>query len=242
MTFLGPLALLFSGKIDFTADYRTANRESAQLAPDPREYKDAIIQIYSALAFNWRGLFAVHTWIAVKPKDASHYVVYQVIGWRLLHKLPPLAVMSDLPDRNWFNQKPQVLVDIRGKAAEDLIPKIIKAAENYPDGHQYLTWPGPNSNTFTAYIARSVPELGVALPSNAIGKDFLIGNTFFAQAPSGTGYQFSFYGLLGLLLSKKEGLEVNVLGLVYGLNPYNLSVKLPGFGEISFLPRGAKHR
>jgi uncharacterized protein DUF3750 len=71
-----------------------------------------------------------------------------------------------------------------------MIDKICAAVARYPYPHEYRAWPGPNSNTFTAYIARQVPELGLDLPSNAVGKDFLPGGALFAAAPSGSGFRF----------------------------------------------------
>jgi hypothetical protein len=232
LTLIGPSYILLSHQIDFSADYRTANRASAHLAPDPKATSEAIIQAYSARAFNWRGVFATHNWIAVKPKNARAYTVYQVIGWRLYYGLPSLAIEKDIPDRYWFNQKPDLILDVRGEAAEKLIPKIQQAAKSYPYPNNYELWPGPNSNTLPAYIARKVPELHLALPSTAIGKDFLPHFSFFAKAPSGTGYQFSFFGLVGILLAKKEGLEINILGAVYGVKIHPFAILLPGIGSI----------
>jgi hypothetical protein len=231
LTFAGPLAVALSGKIDFRADYRTANRDSSHIAPGPNTTPDAVIQVYSARAFNWRGLFAVHTWIAVKPKDAKQYTVYQVVGWRLLRNLPPVVAMQDIPDRNWFDQKPTIILDIRGKEAEAIIPNMAAAVQSYPYPHSYLTWPGPNSNTFTAYIGRQIPKMQLTLPSNALGKDFLPDSIFVARTPSGTGYQISIYGVLGIALAVREGLEINFLGLVYGFSPVTRTIKLPGFGD-----------
>lgn len=231
LTFLGPLTILLSGKVDFKADYRTAKRDSAKIAPNPDKAKEAIIQVYAARTFNWRGIFAVHTWVAVKDKDAKEYTTYQVIGWRLYRNLSPLVIMSDVPDRLWFNQKPDLILDIRGIQAEQLIPKIKQAVADYPKANDYSYWPGPNSNSFTAFIGRNVPELQLTLPSNAVGKDYLF-DQFFARTPSGTGYQFSINGIFGISLAYKEGFEINILGLVYGINPLTLSIKLPGFGDI----------
>jgi len=235
LTFVGPLTILLSGAIDFKADYRTANRASAQIAPDPTLVKEAVIQVYSARTFNWRGLFSVHTWIAIKSKDASHYTTYQLIGWRLYSNLPPLVSLADVPDRIWFNQTPAIVLDIRGSKAENLIPQIEKAVSDYPRPNDYHYWPGPNSNSFTAYIGRNVPGLQLTLPSNAVGKDYLFGR-FIAKTPSGTGYQFSVNGLFGVAIGLKEGLEINILGLVYGISPLTLTLKLPGFGDIHFWP------
>jgi len=231
LTFTGPLVLIVSGKIDFAADYRTANRVSAGIAPNPLKFSDAIVQVYQARAFNWRGIFSVHTWLAIKEKNAPHYMVYQIVGWRYFRNLPPLIIEKDFPDRFWFDQAPTVIYEATGKKAESIIPKIISAAARYQFSNEYRTWPGPNSNTFPAYIAREIPEMKLVLPSNAIGKDYLT-NGFFSCTPSHTGYQISFYGVLGILIAVDEGIEFNFLGLVYGFSPKMMILKLPGFGDI----------
>ena len=82
-------------------------------------------------------------------------------------------------------------------------------------------------------MLRQVPELRVDLPAHAIGKDYL-GAHVFARPPSGTGAQASIFGVLGLLAAPEEGLEVNVLGLTFGLDPSDLALKLPLVGSIGF--------
>src|SRR5262245_28824172 len=74
--------LTFSGQLG-AADWRSASREPAGLAPDPATTPEAVVQVYSARAWSWRGWFGVHTWIAVKPAHASKFTVHEVIGWRL---------------------------------------------------------------------------------------------------------------------------------------------------------------
>jgi len=59
----------------------------------------------------------------------------------------------------------------------------------------------------------------------------------FARPPSGTGAQASIFGVLGLLAATEEGLEVNVLGLTFGLDPSDLALKLPLVGSITCLDR-----
>ncbi|MBI3113150.1 MAG: DUF3750 domain-containing protein, partial [Rhodospirillales bacterium] len=56
---------------------------------------------------------------------------------------------------------------------------------------------------------------------------------FVARAPSGTGYQISLFGVLGVLLGVEEGIEINVLGLTFGIDPLDLAVKLPMAGRIA---------
>jgi hypothetical protein len=102
--------------------------------------------------------------------------------------------------------------------------QVRTAVASYPYPNTYRPWPGPNSNTFLAHIARQVPELAIQLPSNAVGKDFLPGGGLFAAAPSGSGFQVSVYGLAGIMLAAREGLEVN---LSFGVDPARPALKLP---------------
>ena len=50
-----------------------------------------------------------------------------------------------------------------------LKPRIETAITEYPYPNRYHVWPGPNSNTFVAFVLRKVPELRVDLPPTAIG-------------------------------------------------------------------------
>ena len=222
-------------------DWRTASRESAGIAPDPARTPEAVVQLYAARAFNWRGIFGVHTWIATKEPGAQAYVVYQVVGWRLYRGLPVVVVREDVPDRLWFDSRPLIMADLRGPAAERAIPEIRQAADSYPYPGSYRLWPGPNSNTFTAYVARRVPGLKAALPSNAMGKDFLEKGAFLARTPSRTGWQVSLYGVLGVAVGLEEGLEINVLGLIFGVDVARPALKLPFVARIGLgrnLPEG----
>ena len=78
---VGLLLLAPSG--GFAQDWRTASQEPAGLAPDAASTPEAVVQVYGARAWGWRGNFGVHTWVAVKPAKAEAYVVYEVIGWKL---------------------------------------------------------------------------------------------------------------------------------------------------------------
>ncbi|MDH3228977.1 MAG: DUF3750 domain-containing protein [Alphaproteobacteria bacterium] len=228
----GPAWNLASGRAPLRDDWRTAARQSAGIAPAPAKVREAIVQVYAARAFAWRGAFGVHTWIAVKPTDAGTWTTYQVIGWRLRRGTPAVAIQAELPDRFWFGGPPELLAELRGDGVDAVIARIDQAARDYPWANRYTAWPGPNSNTFTAWIARRVPELRLDLPPTAIGKDWLGETTFAAGAPSGTGYQVSLLGVAGILAAVEEGLEVNIAGLTLGVDPLDLALKLPGFGRI----------
>jgi hypothetical protein len=209
-----------------------ARRDPTGLAPDPVTTPQAVIQVYAARAVSWRGVFSMHTWLAVKPSGAERYTRYEVLGFGVANGAPALRVDRMGPDNYWFGARPQILLDRRGAGVDAMIDDIRAAIARYPYPHEYRAWPGPNSNTFTAYIAREVPELGLNLPSNAVGKDFLPGSALFASAPSGSGFQVSLYGLAGLLLAVDEGVELNVLGLNIGFDAAVPALKLPGIGRL----------
>jgi hypothetical protein len=217
--------------------WQTARRDATGLAPDPAKTQEAVIQVYAARAFAWRGIFSVHTWIAMKPAGAAEYVRYEVMGFGVQHGSPAIRLNRMGPDNYWFGSFPTVLLDRRGPEAEALIPRITAAIDAYPHKDVYRTWPGPNSNTFIAHIGRSVPELGLQMPGNAVGKDFLPDGAFFAASPSGSGFQVSLLGVAGILLALDEGIEVNLLGLSFGIDFDDVAVKLPALGQIGVSPQ-----
>ena len=153
-------------------DWRTASRESAGIAPDPASTNEAVLQVYGAKAWGWRGWFAIHTWIAAKHTGETFYTVYDVVGWRSHHNQPVLRIDHDVPDRYWYGEKPRIIKEYRGKGVDTLINSVDKAANAYPWKKTYTVFPGPNSNTFTGWIANKVPELELDLPFSAIGSGY----------------------------------------------------------------------
>jgi len=156
-----------------TRDWRTASRESAGIAPDPATTREAVLQVYGASAWGWRGWIAIHTWIAAKHTGEAYYTVYEVIGWRQRQGLPVVRIERDLPDRFWFGERPRLLKELRGEGVERLIAGVARAARSDPWPDRYTAFPGPNSNTFTAWIAGQVPELGLKLPFSAIWSGYV---------------------------------------------------------------------
>jgi hypothetical protein len=223
------MACLFgvAGATVIAQDWRNASREPVGLAPDPQVVKEAVVQVYGARAVGAKGLFGVHTWVAVKPTDAPAWTVYEVIGWRLRWSDSAVVVRNRDPDGRWFGAEPELYAEKRGAGVDELIQRIDKAARAYPFAGEYTVWPGPNSNTFTSWIARAVPELQLDLPATAIGKDYL-GRSVFGKAPSGSGFQVSLAGLLGVAASSVDGIELNLLGLNFGVSPNGLKLPLVG--------------
>ena len=86
----------------------------------------------------------------------------------------PEAAVHVMAARTWYSNPPEVLAEVHGAEAARLIPTIEAAVRSYPFSGRgdYTIWPGPNSNSFVAHVLRQVPELHLALPPEAVGRDF----------------------------------------------------------------------
>lgn len=97
-----------------------------------------------------------------------------MIGWNLYQgPLRGNRAEGGTPDFRWFNAQPELLLERRGGITETLIDRIESAVDAYPYAYRYRVWPGPNSNSFTAFVARKVPELGLDLPLRRLERIFL---------------------------------------------------------------------
>jgi Protein of unknown function (DUF3750) len=228
--FLSPLAVHAALSVgeDRVGSISEADWSSVGMLPPATAEHEARLLVFAGRLGSWRGIFAVHSWIVYKPEGAATWSRYDVVGWGR-----PVHCNGWDPDGRWFGDVPRVLADVRGAAAAALIPKVEATIAGYGYNHlgDYRAWPGPNSNTFIATLLRAVPELGITLPSNAVGKDFRA-HPYLGLTDSGTGVEASLWGLLGVKLGWIEGVEVNFFGLVAGLDLQHPAVKLPGFGRV----------
>lgn len=214
---------------DRSVDWQSADRSSAGLLPDAASHPDAVVRVFAARTVRWRGIFAVHSWIVVKPANAVRYTRYDYTAWG-----NPIRVNGFVADGRWFGDEPQVIAAADGAEAEAMIPKIEAAVKGYKLNAygDYRAWPGPNSNTFVAAVMAAVPELKTVLPPTAIGKDYPWNGAWIARTPSGTGIRATLGGYLGMTLGWIEGVELNLFGAVLGLDLRRPAIKLPGLGRI----------
>jgi hypothetical protein len=212
-----------------------ARWSSAGILPEAASDPAPRVTVFSARTAGWRGIVAVHTWLVVKPENADRYTRYEVTGWG-----DPIRVNQLAPDALWTNHRPQIVGDVRGPAAAAAIPKLEAAIRAYPYAAygSYRMWPGPNSNTFVATVLRAAPELDIAMPPEAIGKDFRADGSLAGLTESETGVEVSLYGLLGIKIGRIEGVEVNFLTLVAGLDGRRPALKIPAFGRVGLDPFG----
>ena len=232
--FILPLAahaLWWATRDDLAPDWSTADWSSARLLPRASDAPQAMVRIYAARVGRWRGIFAHHSWIVVKEAGAARYTRYDKVGWG-----SPLRTDGWPADARWFGNPPQLVLALDGAEAERVIPQIRAAVASYPFRRfgDYSPWPGPNSNTFVQHVLEQIPELWTALPPTAIGKDWHPLAEFAGWTPSRTGVRLSLAGVVGIAIGWVEGIEVNVLGLVAGLDLRRPALKLPGWGRIGW--------
>ena len=230
LIFLAPIlaraALYVIG--DAPRSYRDADWSSTGTLPVARDFKPARVIVFTGLTGAWKGIFSVHSWVVFKREGDRDWTRYDVVGWG-----NALRTNNWPPDGRWYGNAPVAIVDVSGPEAETLIPRIEAVAKDYAyaGAGDYRIFPGPNSNSFTAAVLRAVPELGVALPPNAVGRDFRDGY-YVGRTDSGTGLEINLKGYAGIKVGWIEGVEVNLFGLVAGIDVRQPAVKLPGYGRI----------
>ena len=241
---IGAAAFLIAATVACSPDDLSGERDFDDvavvgLAPGPEDNRESIVQVYAARSYEpLSRLVSVHTWIAYRQEGQSKYTLYEA------HRFTPYVTGKALrtcqkyyPIGNGTGQSPRFCSNSAAtrrsrRSRESRMPSSL-----YRDG--YRLWPGPNSNTLVAELVRAVDELQVDLPPTAIGKDFLPNWRIVAPAPSGTGWQVSLGGVLGVLVALEEGIEINLLGAVFGVDLNPPAFKLPIVGRLGF-PQGKR--
>ncbi len=209
--------------------WRLADRSSAGLLPDAARHRHALVRIFAARTVSWRGIVATHCWIVLKAADDRRYRRFDYTAWG-----EPIWVDRFVPDGRWFGSAPDTVFAADGDEAARMVPLILAAIGHYRYDRpgDYRAWPGPNSNTFVAAVMSAVPGIAAGLPPTAIGKDFPYDGRSFGPTPSGTGLRVNLGGYLGLTFGWVEGLEINVLGAVWGVDVRRPALKLPAIGRL----------
>jgi hypothetical protein len=223
------IAALLHQRTGVGADWWSADRSSIGNLPPAAHHPTAVVRIFAAPTVRWRGIFAVHSWIVLKSAGAATYTRYDYTAWG-----DPIRVNGFEADGRWFGRNPELIFAADGEAAEALIPRMQAAIEAYAwrNRGDYRVWPGPNSNTFVAAVLDAVPEAQVALPPTAIGKDYPYDGSWIRRTASRTGLKLTLGGYVGLTIGWVEGIEVNILGGVAGLDVRRPALKLPGLGRL----------
>ncbi len=214
---------------DRPINWHEADWSSANILPPASTTEDAKVFVMSARTGGLKGAISKHSWIVLKEPGADHYDRYDVVGWGR-----PMRLNAYPADGKWYSNKPEIQFEATGRTAATLIPKIERAIAEYrwQNRGDYIIWPGPNSNTFVASIIRAVPDFDAILPATAIGKDFPASGKFIDIDKARQTIRLSLFGYAGIMVGLKSGLQVNILGLVSGIDWYRPALLSPGFGRI----------
>ena len=230
------LALGWWSLLERPSGWRTANWESAGILPPASAEKSPAVYVLAARTGGLKGALSQHSWIVTKNAEASSYDRYDKLGWG-----QPVRRNAYPADGKWYSNTPQIVFEVHGQQAANLIPRIEAAIEAYPhsDRGGYKLWPGPNSNSFIAYIVNNVPELGISLPPNAVGRDYLAGGNWYWIDPDWSNLIVNWDGIAGFAVGSRNGFEIHFMGLVAGADFNSPAIKVPGFGKIDLA--GADH-
>jgi Protein of unknown function (DUF3750) len=119
----------------------------------------------------WIGAIAWHYWFVVCDDTGRHrWEVWQTKnagGWCIGH------VHCDLkhPDDGVGGGPSRLAREWDGQAASR-IAQVLKDAKTYPYCGRYRSWPGPNSNTFVAWVLRQA-GINYKLSRKGLGQGYL---------------------------------------------------------------------
>ena len=194
------------------------------------EVPEAVIHVLAARTGGAKGAVSVHSWIVYKEAGAASWTRADVVGWGT-----PVRRNAYAPDARWYSNMPAIVGSVTGPAAAALLQDVEAAIAGYPWSApgDYTIWPGPNSNTFVAHVLREVPEIGLTLPPHAVGRDFT-GEGLTALRDAGGDLHLSWSGIAGFSAGPRTGLEVHLLGQVFGIDIARPALKLPGIGRVGW--------
>jgi len=200
----------------------------------------------------WYTRFASHAWIDLRDAEGVWQRV-EVVG------APEAIFVSEISDEEAlaaerWERRVRVHASLRGADAVQVAERVLHLAdscEDYgqlvfelqesggfsgkveaPGGRSYRQWPGPNSNTFIAWVIERTPGLSAELDHNAVGKDYPDGFRL-GRTSAGWGVEAE-TALLGLGVGLSQGIELHLLGLTAGVDFWPPAIKLPILPRLGF--------
>ena len=135
--------------------------------------RDVLVQLRHASLPPPLGVVAVHLWFTVSDAESERCDRWEV--WQT----PDTGGLSfghlhcnlQEPDAGVGGGPTRIAARWTGEEASRLLVALTQSADHYPYLDRYRAWPGPNSNTFAAWVLR---RAGVAfqLPWKAHGKNY----------------------------------------------------------------------
>lgn len=170
---------------------------------------------------------ARHPWFAVRMKGETEWQIFEVGGGgRLADPAHNSPYLEPIVHAVWRGDE--------GDRAAECVQRVSPEVKSYIERH-YVFYPGPNSNTFGDIVLRRC-KLSASLPATSVGKDWrgVVGASIASER---TGVQVE-TPIVGLKIGLKEGIEVHVIGLSFGVDLWPPAIILPlGPGRLGFADR-----
>ena len=139
--------------------------------PRPAHDRDILKVELRYAPLPWIGALAWHYWFVVRDDTGRHrWEVWQTKnagGWCIGH------VHRDLkrPDDGVGGGPSRMVKEWEGENAVKIL-RVLENIRSYPYCQRYRSWPGPNSNTFVAWVLR---EAGIehTLDPRGLGRNYL---------------------------------------------------------------------
>lgn len=198
------------------------------LTPPPND--ETTVAVLSGSLGHPMNAIARHPWFAVRHAGDKVWATYEVGGGDGREEVDPFRDHTPYLD-------PIVHKVWRGAEAERAAACIARVAPGVRQRIEadYIFFPGPNSNTFGDEVLRAC-HLHASLSSTSVGKDYrgLFGAGITSE---GTGVQIE-TPVLGFKIGLKEGIEVHIIGLSFGVDFWPPAVIVPwGTGRVGFADR-----
>ncbi len=192
---------------------------------------ELVVQLRRATLRRRLAWVAVHYWFVVYDPARDRWrrwEVWQYPGssgdsWAHVHR----DMMH--PDAGVGGGRCIVIREWRGKTAER-IRDTLECSPEYPHRENYRAWPGPNSNTYAAWIIRQA-KISVDLGPKAIGRDYL-GRFGVALTTTRTGVQMESVPI-GFKIGLLDGVEIHILAISLGIDFLRPAIKTP-FGRLGW--------
>jgi hypothetical protein len=176
--------------------------------------------------------FAHHTWFDAKLGDDEHWLRIEVEDDTSGVTENAITRASAHADRRFGDREVRVLESFSGTGTEIMIERVRAASRDLSPyyAESYAAWPGPNSNTFATDVARVVPGLSFPLHHNAVGKDHA---TWIdaGLTTTKTGVRVDTLPI-GFALGAREGVELHLLQLTFGVSLWPPRLELPFLPEL----------
>lgn len=155
---------------------------------------------------------------------------YEHVAWGTVHR--DLSAPPDPEGRVMCNIGEPVRI-WRGPEAARILD-VLAGVSRYPHARTYRLYPGPNCNTFAAWVLR---EAGVPFdwPPEAVGVDWC--GAFGMRRSNGLAGLLIETPVAGCEAGLREGLELHLGGTVWGVDLWPPALKLP-CGRLGFPEAG----